>query len=511
MIALLGIDAGTTAVKAHLFDLAGHVLGSGSREYELLTPAPDVTELPAETYWSACCAAVRQAVSQSQLQSDAIAALAISSQGETFICVDRAGVPLHPAIVWLDNRAGSEAREIARTFGAERVFAHTGQPELVPTWPACKILWLRRHEPDVFRNTFKYLLLEDYLLFRLTGQYVAEKGLHTSTLLLDVRQGKWWTDMFDFLDISPAQMGTLMEPGQVIGPLCPQGAAEAGLSTRTIAVTGSMDQTAGAVGAGNLTPGVVTETTGGALALCATLPAYLLDPQQRIPTHYHALPETYCLLPFGQTAGMALRWFRDRFCTAEMAAAERTGADVYELLAGQAATIPPGSEGLTFLPHLMGAASPEFDPAARGVFYGIAFKHGQPHFVRAIMESVAYMLRKNLDIVENIGGPARQLLALGGGARSRLWLSIKADVLQRPVIPVAVEEAASLGAAVMAAAAVGLFENLAAGAAQMTRLGAPVEPDPANAQTYEQGYQEYLDLYDTLAPMFRRSQQRCGE
>ena len=510
MTALLGIDAGTTAVKAHVFDMAGHILGSGSREYELLTPAPNIAELPVETYWDACCTAVRQAVAQSLRQPDAITALAISSQGETLICVDQAGVPLRPAIVWLDNRADSEAQEIERTFSAERVFAHTGQPDVVPTWPACKILWLRQHEPDTFRNTHKYMLLEDYLLFRLTGRYVAEKGLHTSTLLLDVRQGEWWTDMFDFLDITPDHMGTLMEPGQVVGPLSSQGAAEAGLSAATIAVTGSMDQTAGAVGAGNLTPGIVTETTGGALALCATLPSCLLDPQQRIPTHYHALPDTYCLLPFGQTAGMALRWFRDRFCAIEMETARETGSDVYQLLTDQAAAVPPGSEGLVFLPHLMGAASPEFDPAARGVFYGIAFEHCHPHFVRAILESVAYMLRKNLDIVENIGGSAQQLLALGGGARSRLWLSIKADVLQRPVTPVVVEEAASLGAAIMAATAAGLFDSLSAGAAAMTRLGQPIEPNPNNAGVYAQGYQEYLDLYDSLAPMFRRSRQRRG-
>jgi xylulokinase len=506
--AFLGIDAGTTAIKALLFDLSGQILGSGAQEYELLTPAPDVTELPAETYWQACCDAIRQAVARSHLHPDEIVALAISSQGETLVCVDEAGVPLRQAIVWLDNRASREAEHIESVFGVERVFAHTGQPEIVPTWPACKILWLRQHEPDTFRHTAKYLLLEDYLLFRLTGQYVAEKGLHTSTLLLDVPQGAWWTNMFDFLDISPEKMGTLMEPGQVVGTLSASGAAEAGLSTNTTAVTGSMDQTAGAVGAGNLLPGIVSEATGGALALCATLPGFTLDPQQRIATHYHALPETYCLLPFGQTAGMALRWFRDRFCAAEVAAAQHAVANVYDLLTAQAATIPAGSDGLVFLPHLMGAASPEFDPAARGVFYGIEFRHGHSHFLRAILESVAYMLRKNLEIVESIGGPASSILSMGGGARSHLWLSIKADVLQRPIIPVEVEEAASLGAAAMAATATGHFPHLSASTAAMTRLADPIQPSPANAQVYEQSYAEYLDLYDTLAPMFRRSHER---
>ncbi len=508
MTALLGIDAGTTAMKAVLFDLEGRILGQSSREYDLDTPYPDWTQLDADVYWRACCDATRDALAAAGHPPEDVAALAISSQGETLIMVDDCGDPLFPAIVWLDNRATEEAALINDHFGSAEVFAITGQPEIVPTWPACKILWLQRNFPLVFNRVARFLLLEDYLVFRFTGRYVAEKGLHTSSLLLDVGRGCWWPEMFTYLQISSQQMGSLLEPGQIVDHITPAAATQAGLTPATIVVTGSMDQTAGAVGAGALQPGTVTESTGGALALCAPLSGFILDPQQHIPTHYHALPDAYCLVPFGQTAGMALRWFRDRFCLAEREVACRLAVNPYELLTAQAEKIPPGSEGLVFLPHLMGAASPEFDSAARGVFYGLSLRHGQGHCLRAILESVAYMLRKNLEIVESISGPVGELRALGGGARSRFWLSIKADVLQRPVIPVAVKESSSLGAAMLAGAAVGLFSSLEEASTRMTRLAEPVLPDAQTAPTYERGYQEYLDLYATLAPMFQRSRQR---
>jgi xylulokinase len=510
MTTLLGIDVGTTSLKAVLFDLNGKALGMALREYRLITPTPDTAELAAETYWDACCQAVREAVAASKTDPADIAALSISSQGETLIPVDEQGQPLRRAHVWLDNRPTAEAARIEREFGAEQVFRITGQPEVVPTWPASKILWIRAKEPEVFKRAAKFLLVEEYILFKLTGRFVAEKSVQTSSIMLDIRHGRWWDDMLRFLDISPDRLGELLEPGEVVGPLSQEGAAAAGLAGQTLAVTGSMDQMAGALGAGNVYPGLVSETTGGALAVCVTLPEYTLDPERRIPTHYHAVKDAYCLLPYGQVGGMALRWFRDGFCQPEMAVANELGQDAYNLLTRAAARIAPGCDGLVFLPHLMGAASPEFDPAARGVFYGLALEHQKPHLVRAIMESVAYMLKKNLDIVEGIAGEVTEVRAMGGGARSKVWLQIKADVLQKSVTPVAVEEAASLGVAIMAGVAAGVFRDLDEGLRRMARLGERIEPQAANARPYRIGYREYLDLYDTLAPMFKRSRERLG-
>jgi xylulokinase len=199
---------------------------------------------------------------------------------------------------------------------------------------------------------------------------------------------------------------------------------------------------------------------------------------------------------------MALRWFRDQFFERETKAAREGGCDAYDLMATAAGQVPAGSEGLTVLPHLEGAACPEFNPAARAVFYGATLRHTRAHFVRAIMESVAFMLKANLDIVEELGVPVAEIRSIGGGARSPLWLQIKSDVLQKPVIPVAVEDAACLGAALLAATGTGTFSSLEEGTGQMVRLGYAIEPDPFQAGVYQHGYSQYLELYERLAPMF---------
>jgi xylulokinase len=259
----------------------------------------------------------------------------------------------------------------------------------------------------------------------------------------------------------------------------------------------------GAVGAGNIQPGVVTETTGGALAVLVTLDRPRYDPQHRVPCHYHARRDTYCLLPWGQTAGMALRWFRDRFFERDSVEAREQGMDPYDLMAGLAAAVPPGSDGLVVLPHLEGAACPEFNAAARGVFYGATLQHTRGHFVRAIMESVAYMLKKNLDVVQELGVEVSEIRSLGGGSRSPLWLQIKAGVLQKPVRRVQVDEAACLGAAILAAVATGHYPSLDEAVEQMVRLAGVVEPCQEHLVAYQRGYAQYLELYERLAPMFR--------
>jgi sugar (pentulose or hexulose) kinase len=503
MTRFLAIDAGTTSMKAAIFDPDGNLLAVHRQEYRLETPAPAVVELDAEVYWAACCRAVRGVVEASATPPAEIASLCISSQGETLIPVDAAGAPLRKAIVWLDNRAVEEARLIREEFGDEVMHHVSGQPEIVPTWPACKILWLRRNEPDLFRRTHKFLLLEDFLLHRLTGQFVTERALQGSSLLLDIVAKEWHRPILDFIRITPDRLGRLMEPGAVVGPLASGGAAQAGLSPGTIAVTGAMDQLIGALGSGNIAPGVVTENTGGALAVIATLGGPLFDPLRRVPCQYHARPDTYCLMAWSQTAGMALKWFRDAFYASEAEAAHQAGLDSYDLMTGQAAELPPGSDGLLALPHLEGAACPEFNPAARGVFFGATLRHTRAHFVRALLESVAYMLKRDVDLVQELGVPVRELRSTGGGARSELWLRIKADVLQLPVATVACEETACLGAAVLGAVATGCYGSLEQAVARMARLRGRIEPDPANAEVYRRGYTWYVDLYERLEPMFK--------
>lgn len=503
MTCFLGIDVGTTALKAGLFDERGRLVSFRRIEYSLETPAPAVVELDAEVYWQTCCLAVRGVLADAGIDPAEVATLCISSQGETFVPVDEEGIPLRKAIVWLDNRATVQAAEIATHFGVEEIYYRTGQPEVAPTWPACKILWLRQWEPEVFARSARFLWLEDYLLFKLTGCYVTELAQQTSSLFLDLHTQSWWPEMLDFVGITPYRLGKLIPPGAVVGPLTSTGAQALGLSTHTLAIAGSMDQAIGAVGSGNVTAGMLTETTGGALGIIYTLNRPVFDPFRRLPCYFHARRDHYALLPWGQTAGMALRWFRDHFFSLECQVVSALGADPYDLLTHLAAEVPAGSDGLLALPHLEGAFCPEFNPQARGVFFGITLRHTRAHFVRAILESVAYMFRRNLEAIEEVGGPVAEIRSTGGGARSLLWLQIKADVLQRPIKRVLVAESACLGAAMLGAVASGHYSSLDDAARAMVSVGEQIDPNPEHQAVYEQGYAGYIELYERLAPLFR--------
>ena len=498
----LAIDAGTTSLKAALFDAQGHMLALDRQEYLLLTPALNVVELDPQVYWQALVSAVRSVLAQSRVAGQEVTTLCISSQGETFIPVDTQGVPLSRAIVWLDNRASEEAKLIAERFGIDKIFHRTGQPEVAPTWPACKMLWMRSCTPDIFQRTAKFLWLEDYLLYRLTGQFATSTGQQTSSLLLDIQAQDWWPEMMAYVGLASDRLGKLMKPGEPLGTLRRHAAEELGLSTRTLAVTGSMDQAIAALGAGNIAPGMVVESTGGALGIVATLTEPLFDPQRRIPCYLHAVPNTYCLLPWGQTAGMALKWFRDQFFALEAESARQAGREPYNDMTAEAGRVPAGCDGLVALPHLEGAFCPEFNPLARGVFFGATLRHGRAHFIRAILESVAFMLKRNLDLVEGLGIPVETITSLGGGARSPLWLQIKADVLQKPVQTIQVEEAACLGAAILGAVAAAVYPDIPSAVTQMVQHKEAVQPNPAHCQVYQQRYEDYVALFNHLTPMF---------
>ena len=477
---ILTIDAGTTSLKGALFDLSGRMLCSRIYEYNLEKPAADIVELDPEIYWQATRSVIAEILQATALPPAAITALGITSQGETLIVLDQSGKPLRKAIVWLDNRAKDEAAAIKQKFGRERVYQVTGQQDVTPGWPAAKILWLRTHEPAVFRAATKFLMLEDYLIYRLTGKFATDHALNPSTLYYDLVQGRWWRDMLDFLGITEQQLPVLLDSGKSAGPV----AVDIGLSRQTAVTVAPIDQVAGAVGAGNIASGMLTETTGCALAICASVDRPTYDPGMNIGLYRHALPGIFVLMPWIPTAGMVLRWFRDEF---------GNGLD-YDTLRIDAAKVPPGSDGLILLPHFSGMSSPKSNPDAKGVFYGITTAHRRAHFVRAILESVAFSLRENVELLVDAGTNCREIAALGGAARSQLWLQIKADVLQRPIQTMRCEETTSLGTAVLAATGAGAFPNLAAAVQAMVHPAATIVPDPAHREVYDQAYRQYKDL-----------------
>ncbi len=484
----LGLDMGTTGVKAAVFDASGNMAGAGLTEYTLETPAPDIVELDAEIYWESAKSAIAEAVKNAAVAPEKIVSIAITGQAETLIMVDSSGKVLRKAIVWLDNRAADEARELDERFGTEELFRLSGQTEMLPCWPAPKILWFKKHEPELFARTEKFLMVEDFIAFRLTGRYATCSGLMPSALYYDIRTDKYDRAMLDAIGITEAQLPELKCAGGVIGEVV---ANDSVVVPGTLVAAAPIDHVCGNLGSGCAGNGMISETTGCTLALCAAFDRLVYDEEKRLSTYLGFAPGSFVLLPWAPTAGMLLKHFRDGFTS---------GMD-FKAFDAEAAAVAPGSEGLILLPHCAGAISPDCNPDARGVAWGITLAHKRGHWARAIMESVAYLLKDNVEALRSMGAKITEIRSLGGASKSKLWLQIKADVLNLPVTVTECAEATSLGAAILGAVACGDFPDAAAAANAMVKVAFRVEPGEA-AEAYKKPFEQYRMLNKLLMPTF---------
>lgn len=484
----LGLDIGTTGIKAAVFDDSGTPCGSGLSEYTLETPEPDIVELDAEQYWASTREAVKTAVESSGVAPEKIRAMSVTGQAETLIMTGADHKPLRKAIVWLDNRAGREAKIIEREFTSGSLFHLSGQTEMLPCWPAAKILWFRENEPELFAKTEKFLMVEDYIVHKLTGRCATCRGLMPSSLYYDIRTKRYDTEMLDFLGIREEQLPELRDSGEIIGRCIEN---DSMIPAGTPVAAAPIDHVCGNLGSGCAGKGMISETTGCTLALCAAFPSLVYDEERRLSTYLGFAPDTFVLLPWAPTAGMLLKHFRDEF----------TGGMSYKEFDETAAMVRAGSEGLILLPHCAGAVSPVCNSEARGVAYGITLAHKRGHWARAIMESVAYLLRDNIEVLRSLGAEITEIRSLGGASRSRLWLQIKANVLNLPVTVTECGEATSLGAAILGAVACGDFADTAAAAARMVRISARIEPDGDSA-AYQEYFRQYQKLNSLLMPTF---------
>ncbi|MFX0177799.1 MAG: FGGY-family carbohydrate kinase [Candidatus Hodarchaeota archaeon] len=500
---ILSLDAGTTASKISLFDTQGKIIAISTREYTLLTPTALEVELPTEKFWEAFKLGTQDVLRQSKVDPKDIKAFSLSAQGETLILIDKEGKPLRNAISWMDNRAQKEAEILSQQFSNEEVYKITGQVSIVPTWPASKLLWIKKNEPNIFSKIYKILLVEDYLIWRLTKQFTCEGSLICSTVYWNITTEKWWNEMIDFLGISLDQLPEIKHSGEAVGNISEESAKDLGLSTNVMVSMGALDQACGTIGVGNVKPGIFTENTGAALAICATqdrsTPTF--DTLRRMPVHYHGIPKRYMFHTF-TTGGMVLRWYRDKFCKEEMNLAKQKGVDAYDIIAEMVEKVPAGSDGLVMLPHLQGAMAPEDNPKAKGVFYGFTLKHDKGHYARAIMEAIAFTVRRNLDIIEDLKINVNEIRVLGGGARSDVWNQIKADVTGKTLARTVNEEAACLGAAILAGKGAGIYSRIEDAASQMVSIKKKYFPNESNVDVYNKVYQKYIKLYEDLRDLF---------
>ncbi len=478
----IGIDLGTTGIKVGLFDGSGAEVAAANREIQLDTPAPGVAEFDAARYADLAFEAVREVLAAPEAGPKAVRAIGFSSQAQTFVLLGADDRPLRPAVSWLDVRAEAEARELSDLAG-RGINAIASCP---------KILWLRRNEPETLKRTERVLITPDHLIYLLTGRAASDPITAGSTGAYDSETRRWLDDVLKACGLTEKMMPEVLSPGEKAGTLTPGAAEKLGLAEDVLVAVGTNDQCAGALGAGNVTPGCASLALGTALALVVTSrQSEGASPWAGEGPALHPAAEKgrelYVLLGYAKTSGVVLRWFRDTFAP---------GAS-YEEIFREAASVPAGAAGVRCLPHFSGTATPDFSPAARGGFSGLSLAHGRAHLARALTESLCFTVRENLELLGRVER-ITELRAIGGGARSDVWLQMIADVTGVPVERPAVREAACLGAAEMAMVAAGRFATVAEAAESLYSAEKRFEPDASLRAAYQEAYARYRTFYKAL-------------
>lgn len=499
---ILGIDIGTTSLKAAVFDQRGEQRAAAVVEYTLLTPDVQFVEAPCGIYLESIVKCMEAIRAKGTVDTGEIRVISFSVQGETLCLLDGEGNPLGNAIVWMDNRAGDEAEQLREKFGDELCYRITGQVSFEACWPAAKLLWVRNHQPELFARLGHVLLLEDYVIYQLTGAFVSECSLLTSTEYWNIRTKEYWPEMLEFLGLSKTWLPRVMESGEPVGTILPEMAALLGVSPEALVCTGCLDQVAGAIGVGNIRPGIFSENIGAALAICVPTEKLVYDASRTMPVHYFGRRDTYMMHTF-TTGGMCLRWFRDNFCQNEILMQEASGLDAYYLMDQEAAKVSPGSDGLIALPHLQGSMAPDVNLNAKAVFYGATLRHRKEHFIRSIMESLGYIICRNIEAIDAMGLEIKEIRTLGGGSKSDVWNQIKADITGRTIhITQSSQDTACLGAAILGGVAAGLFESIESACDEMVKIKKSYVPNQENHRIYREQYEKFKMLFSALEELF---------
>ena len=493
---VIGADLGTTAVKVGLFDDEGATIAVGTQEHNLIVESGGIVEQQPSAYWEAFKTCMHRVLDDAGVNRNAITALSFSVQGETFALLDENEDVLGNFIVWMDTRAQDEAEEINGWFSADEILSHTGQGPITSLYPAAKILWLKRHRPDVWERSRRVALLEDWFLLRMTGTSVGEGSLWCTSYLWDINTRDWWPEMLDYLGVTADQLPEILETGTPIGHLLPEMADELGLSRDMLLVMGAQDQSAGAIGVGNVCPGTFSESTGGALMVCTTLEKSFYDENGNVPCNYSDLGGY--MIQGGAKGGIVIKWLRDTLCEAEKDAEARGEGNAYDLMDKLAAETPAGAEGLFVLPFFGGGSNPTPDIYGRGVLYGMSLGHTRGHIVRAFLEATAVNIAMIVNYCEDLTGvKVTQVRSLGGGSLSPFWCQVKADVLNREVVTMRnTQDAACLGAAIIAGYGAGIYDSIADTALKFAEVDKVYTPNPENRAVYDRLIKKYQLLID---------------
>ncbi len=489
----LGIDIGTTAVKALVVDESGTVVGDAESPQELSVPQPGWAEQNPSDWWSGTINAVRAASGQAGVSD--VAAIGLSGQMHSSVLLDEADNVLRPAILWNDVRTTAQCRYITDKVGDAGLRRMVGNPAL-EGFTSPKLLWVRDAEPEVFDDIRTLLLAKDYIRLLMTGEKAMEPSDAAGTLLFNVVNSRWSEEMAEALELDTSILPPVVGSASISGRLTSGAADELGLRAGTPVVGGGADNAAASVGSGVVAAGAMQTSIGTSGAVVAPIGQPRLDPDMRIHSFNHAVPNMWYLMGVVLSAGAALGWFRR-----VLLGSDGVGLS-YEELIGEANDVPPGAERLTFLPYLTGERTPHADSNARGVFVGLHSGHERGHLVRAVLEGVTFALRDSLELMRDLGVNATESVAVGGGARSAIWRQMQADVLGVPVVTVGPSGGAPYGAAVLAAVGAGGFDTVKEACQAWIRPIDRFSPRSEMEDDYDEAYERYRLLYPRLKDHF---------
>jgi xylulokinase len=477
---LLGIDIGTSACKAALFDRNGTPILQASADYTVSYPRPGWAEQEPDSWWSAVCDTVRQITGR--INPCDIAGIGVDGQGWAAVAVDRAGRVLCPTPIWMDTRSEACCREAEQAIGADTLFSVCGNP-MKPSYTLPKILWYKKHLPDVYKNAHRILQSNGFAVYRLTGRFTQDISQAYGYQCFDMRKGCWDTDAIHALGIRPGLIPELSACHAIAGTVTREAALATGLAEGTPVAAGGLDAACGSLGAGVFRRGQTQEQGGQAGGMSICMDRYCAD--IRLILGYHVVPGLWLLQGGSVGGGGALKWLR-----------EIISASGFEEMSAAAEKIPAGSDGLVFLPYMAGERSPLWDASAKGVFYGLDYQKTQGHMIRACMEGTAYALRHNIETAREAGAEVAEMHAMGGAASSLVWTQLKSDISGKRILVPAAETATTLGAALLAGVGTGFYTDFGDAVNATVRIRRTHEPAVNSA--YEKGYQVYRQLYPRL-------------
>ncbi len=502
MAVYLGIDIGTSGTKTLAMQQDGRILASATEEYPLSSPRPGWSEQNPADWWTACVRTVQRVMKAAKLKPVDVAGIGLSGQMHGSVFLNKSGKVIRPALLWNDQRTADECSEIESLAGGRsRLIQLVANPALTG-FTAPKILWLRNHEKKNFDRTVKVLLPKDYIRYLMTGEFATEVSDASGTLLLDVAGRRWSTILLEKLQLNLSLLPAVYESEDITGTLSELVAAEMGLLPGTPVVGGGGDQAASAIGNGIVRSGVVSATMGTSGVVFAHSDQMEADPEGRLHTFCHAVRGQWHMMGCVLSAGGSLQWFRNQLCQAEMALARKQKIDPYELIIQQAAEAPTGSEGLFFLPYLTGERTPHADPFARACWIGLSLRHGRSHMGRAVMEGATFAMRDSLEIIRSMQIPVKEIRLSGGGARSPFWRQMQADIYGQPVCTINAEEGPAYGAALLAAAGTGAYQNVVEACNATIKVVTRTSAKPTAVRTYNAAYPVFQKLYQSLREDF---------